>query len=159
MIIREIKKEEYGLLDDFLYEAIYIPKGVNKPPRDITKVEELQVYIRDFGKKDDYCFVAVSNKIVGAVWTRIMNDFGHIDNETPSLAISLYEEYRGKGIGTKLMEEILKVLKEKGYKAVSLAVWKENYAVNLYKKVGFEIIAENESEFIMKKVLDSPLKG
>jgi len=37
----------------------------------------------------------VDGKIVGAVWVRIMNDYGHIDNETPSLAISLYKEYRG----------------------------------------------------------------
>ena len=28
-------------------------------------------------------------KVVGAVWTRIMNDYGHIDDETPSFAISL----------------------------------------------------------------------
>ena len=27
-IIREIKKAEYDLLNDFLYEAIYIPDGV-----------------------------------------------------------------------------------------------------------------------------------
>ena len=27
-VIREIKKEEYVLLNDFLYEAIYIPDGV-----------------------------------------------------------------------------------------------------------------------------------
>ena len=27
-IIREIKKEEYDLLNDFLYNAIYIPDGV-----------------------------------------------------------------------------------------------------------------------------------
>ena len=31
-IIREIYKEEYDLLNDFLYEAIYIPNGVEPPP-------------------------------------------------------------------------------------------------------------------------------
>lgn len=41
--IREIRKEEYNLLDDFLYEAIFIPKGTSKPPKKITKNEELQV--------------------------------------------------------------------------------------------------------------------
>ena len=41
-----------------------------------------------------------------------MNDYGHIDDNTPSLAISLYEEYRSKGIGTKLMNEMKKLLKE-----------------------------------------------
>ena len=78
-----------------------------------------------------------------------MNDYGHIDNNTPSFAISLYEEYRGKGIGTKLMETLLKILRDKGYKKTSLAVQKDNYAVKMYKKIGFKIIEENEQEYIM----------
>lgn len=151
IIIREIKKGEYKYLEDFLYEAIYIPVGVEKPSRDIIKNKDLQVYIEDFGnKKDDNCLVAVyENRIIGACWTRIMDDYGHIDNTTPSFAISLYEDYRGKGIGTELMEKMLELLKQKGYKQASLAVQKENYAVKMYKKVGFEIIDENEEEYIM----------
>ena len=87
--IREIKKSEYAVLDDFLYEAIFIPEGIEPPPKSIIENEDLQVYVKDFGKHhDDKCLVAeVGNKIVGAVWTRIMNDYGHIDDETPSLAI------------------------------------------------------------------------
>lgn len=149
--IRELKENEYKILDDFLYEAIFIPKGTKKPPREIINNEELQVYVKDFGNyKDDNCIVVeLNNKIVGACWTRIMNDYGHIDDNTPSFAISLYEEYRGKGIGTKLMENMLKLLKDKGYKKTSLAVQKNNYAVKMYKKVGFKIIDENEQEYIM----------
>ena len=149
--IRKIEKNEYELLNIFLYEAIFIPKRMEKPPKDIIKNKELQVYVEDFGtNKDDNCLVAeYKNKIIGACWTRIMNDYGHIDNETPSFAISLYEEYRGKGIGTDLMLKMLELLKQKGYKKASLAVQKENYAVKMYKKVGFEIIDENDEEYIM----------
>lgn len=134
LIIREIRKDEYKLLEDFLYEAIFIPVGVEKPTRDIIKNEELQVYIKDFGfSKDDNCLLAeYDEKIVGACWTRMMNDYGHIDNDIPSFAISLYEEYRGKGIGTKLMKSMSKLLKEKGYKRTSLSVQKSNYAVKMY---------------------------
>ena len=136
-IIREIKEEEYPILSDFLYEAIFIPESMEKPPKAIIEQSELQVYIADFGKEDDWCLVAeVKGKIVGAVWGRIMNDYGHIDDETPSLAISLYGEYRHLGIGTALMKAILHLLKEKGYKQTSLSVQKENYAVNMYQKVG-----------------------
>ncbi len=150
-IIREIRKEEYKLLEDFLYEAIFIPKGTKKPSREIINNEELQVYIKDFGTdKNDNCLVAeYDNKIVGACWTRIMNDYGHIDNDTPSFAISLYEEYRGKGIGTKMMKTMLKLLKDKGYKKTSLSVQKSNYAVKMYKNVGFKIIDESKEEYIM----------
>lgn len=148
--IREIKESEYSILPDFLYEAIFIPEGTETPPKSIIEQPELQVYIADFGKSDDWCLVAeIKEKIVGAVWVRIMNDYGHIDDETPSLAISLYEEYRHLGLGTALMKEMLQFLKDKGYKRTSLSVQKANYAVNMYRKVGFEVVSENGKEYIM----------
>jgi len=148
--IREIRENEYYILSDFLYEAIFIPEEMEKPPKSIVEQPELQVYIADFGKADDWCLVAeVKEKIVGAVWVRIMNDYGHIDNETPSFAISLYEEYRNMGIGTALMRDMLELLKKKGYEQTSLSVQKVNYAVRIYQKVGFEVIDENEEEYIM----------
>ncbi len=149
--IREIKESEYAVLDDFLYEAIFIPEGVEPPPKSIIQNEDLQVYIRDFGAQpDDTCFVAeVSGKIVGAVWVRIMDDYGHVDDKTPSFAISLYKEYRRNGIGTALMKRMLYCLKEEGYRQASLAVQKANYAVRMYLSVGFEITDENDEEYIM----------
>lgn len=149
--IRIISKGEASLIKDFLYEAIFVPEGVPAPPKSIINQPELQVYIADFGKKkDDIGMVAeVDKKAVGAVWVRIMNDYGHIDNSTPSLAISLYKNYRGFGIGTNLMKEMLHILKDKGYKQASLAVQKANYAVRMYQKTGFEIVDENEEEYIM----------
>lgn len=148
--IREIRENEYPILSDFLYEAIFIPEGMDKPPKSIIEQPELQVYIADFGKTDDWCLVAeIEEKIVGAVWVRIMNDYGHIDNETPSFAISLYEQYRRLGIGTALMKAMLQFLKEKGYKQTSLSVQKANDVVHLYRKVGFEIVDEKGEEYIM----------
>ena len=63
--------------------------------------------------------------------------------------ISLYKEYRGQGIGTKLMEEMLGLLRKQGYEKASLAVQKANYAVRMYEKVGFQIVDENDEEYIM----------
>lgn len=74
----------------------------------------------------------VDKKTVGAVWVRIMNDYGHIDNDTPSSAVSLYKDYRGFGIGIALMQEMLCILKVRGYKQASLAVQKTDYAVKMY---------------------------
>ena len=151
MVIRELKSEEYDVLEDFLYLAIYVPEGVEPPPRDIIEKPELELYISCFGfLEGDNCLVAEEDgRIVGAVWTRIMDDYGHVDNYTPSFAISLYPEYRGRGIGTALMKEMLSLLKKQGYKKASLAVQKSNYALKLYQKTGFEIASENEEEYIM----------
>jgi len=150
-IIREIQREEYPLLNEFLYEAIFIPEGAQAPPKTIINLPELQVYVKDFGEeKDDICFLAeVNGKAVGAVWVRVMNDYGHIEDGVPSLAVSLYKEYRGLGIGTALMKKMLCELKEREYEKASLSVQKANYAVKMYKNLGFEIISENEEEYIM----------
>ena len=153
-IIRPIKNDEYKILDRFLYEAIFIPQGTEKPPFSIIEKPELQVYIENFGRKDDYCLVAENeNRIIGAVWVRIMDDYGHIDNNTPSLAISLYSDFRGQGIGTALLENMLLLLKSENYEKVSLSVQKENYAYRMYLKAGFEVVSENDEEYIMVRNL------
>ena len=165
MKIRELKKGEEDLLKDFLYEAIFLPEGVEPPAREIIELPELRIYYEDFGSGPaDYCLVALEDgklagsefhapqqgeNVVGAVWTRLMKDYGYVDDETPSFAISLYKEYRGKGYGTKLMQAMLELLKAKGFKRASLAVQKANYAVRMYEKVGFVTVDQNEEEFIM----------
>ena len=149
--VRPLKESEYDVLDDFLYEAIFIPEGVEPPPKDIIERPELRVYTEDFGTRKGDCALCAEcdGRIVGAVWTRIMDDYGHIDDDTPSFAISLYREYRGMGIGTALMRAMLDRLKNEGYRRASLAVQKANYAVRLYQKVGFETVDENDEEYIM----------
>ena len=151
VLIRKIRAGEIDLLKDFLYEAIFIPEGVKPPARDIVERPELRIYYDDFGQGPaDNCLVAEADgRVIGAVWTRIMNDYGHVDDATPSFAISLLPEYRGQGTGTRLMREMLALLKEQGYRQASLAVQKANYAVRMYRNVGFEIIDENNEEYIM----------
>ena len=149
--IRTMKKQEFPLLEDFLYEAIFIPEGMEVPPRSVISLPELQTYIKDFGLlKDDFALVAeIEKQIVGAVWVRIINDYGHIDSSTPSLAISLYKDYRKHGIGIAMMKEMLNLLRNHGYKSVSLSVQKANYAAKMYQKLGFKIVNENKDEWIM----------
>ena len=150
-LIRQIRQEETPLLNHFLYEAIFIPEGVAAPPQSIIENDDLQVYVRNFGHEpDDRCLVAeCDGKIVGAVWTRIMHDYGHISDDTPSLAISLYKEYRNQGIGTELLERMIALLRNDGYSQVSLSVQKANYAVGMYRKAGFEVLHETDEELIM----------
>ena len=154
--VREMKKNEYSLLDSFLYEAIFIPEGVKPPEREIIQLQELQVYVKDFGAQEgDMCFVAeVEDKVVGAVWVRIMDDYGHVEEGVPSFAISLYKDYRGRGIGTDLMKRMLAELKIRGYEKASLAVQKANYAAKMYQNLGFEIVNENAEEYIMVYVIN-----
>ena len=158
--IREMRKEEYSLLSDFLYEAIYIPDGTAAPPKSVIACPELQVYIADFGnsKHDKALIAEVDGNIVGAIWARIMNDYGHIDDNTPSLAMSVLKAYRGMGIGTSLLTQMMSTEKAAGYAKLSLSVQKDNYAVKLYQKVGFTIVSETDEEYIMVVNLNSIYK-
>ncbi len=150
-IIREMRPEEHNLLREFLYHAIYLPEGMEPPPRSVVNLPELQVYIADFGTRPgDHGLVAeVEKKAIGAAWCRIMEDYGHIDNDTPSLAISLLPEYRGQGTGTRLLNALLRLLRENGYQRASLSVQKENPALRLYQRTGFRIVAEKGTEYLM----------
>jgi ribosomal protein S18 acetylase RimI-like enzyme len=155
-IIRELRMDEVPLLNDFLYEAIYIPFGGALPPRSIILNENLQIYVRDFGTQpDDKCLVVeIGGQVVGAVWSRIMNDYGHVADDVPSLAISLYKEFRNHGIGSELLGQMLQLLRRDGYHKVSLSVQKENYAVGMYLKAGFQVWEETSEEYIMTYNLD-----
>lgn len=63
--------------------------------------------------------------------------------------MSIYPQYRSKGIGTTLLKNFLDFLRQKNYTQISLSVQKNNYAINMYKKAGFKIVSEDQSECIM----------
>ena len=141
--IRQIQPQEYPILADFLYNAIFLPPDAEPVPREIIFEPEIFTYIKDFGGKDDCGVVAEENgKIVGAAWTRIIPGYGHIDNQTPELAISVLPEWRGKLIGTQMMNFLFYLLRKGGYKQTSLSVQKNNPAVRFYERLGYEITGE-----------------
>ena len=154
--VREMRPSEAALLEDFLYEAIFVPEGEAKPDRSIVNDPALQVYVRGFGGgRGDRCFVAeVDGRVVGAAWSRVMDDYGHIDDDTPSLAIALYPEYRGQGLGGAMLAKLLDALREDGWARVSLSVQKANRALRLYKRLGFVTVEDRGEELIMVRRLD-----
>ncbi|HSX11454.1 MAG TPA: GNAT family N-acetyltransferase [Chlamydiales bacterium] len=55
------------------------------------------------------------------------------------LAIIVDEKYRGRGIGTKLMQELMALGKERFHlEFVHLEVYEGNPAIHLYQRLGFE---------------------
>ena len=96
-------RDEHPLLEDFLYEAIFVPEGFEgEVPRSIIYDDaKCLAAFEGFGTlPDDRAVVAVvDGMVVGACWVRTTDEYGHIDDETPSFSISLYKPYRGQGIG------------------------------------------------------------
>ena len=56
--IRKLRQEEIHILDEFLYEAIFIPEGTKAPPKEIIKEPELQI----LGKR----------KMISAMWRKYL---------------------------------------------------------------------------------------
>lgn len=155
-IYRPIEINEAGLLKEFLYMAVFVPPGQPRPPREVLDLPEIRRYISGWGREHDEGVLAVeksSGDVIGAAWLRIWPEgehgYGYVDDETPELTISIREEHRGKGVGTALMQRLLKMV-ARHHKAVSLSVSRLNtLAVNLYLRMGFKVVNESEDDFIM----------
>ena len=142
--IREMREEEYPLL----------------------KEEEMEEFCSDFsgwlitkgfgrGICDRAWAAEADGRVIGAVWTRIMEDYGHIDEQTPSLAIAVFAPWRGRGVGMALMQRMFSALEKSGYGRGSLSVQKANAALHLYRRLGFLVIRESGEEYIMEKRLET----
>ena len=141
-----------------LYQAIFVPVGQKKLPKEIINQPELSRYFINFGKKNDFCLVAeIKGKLIGAIWIRVFKEndkgFGFIDNRTPELSMAVLEEYRNNGVGRLLLELMIKRLEKSEYSQISLSVDKDNFAYGFYKKYGFKNYSSTEESVTMIKIL------
>ncbi|MDR1016254.1 MAG: GNAT family N-acetyltransferase [Coriobacteriales bacterium] len=159
--LRELDNDAVALLAHFTYLAIYVPVGVAAPPAAIVYEEPLlQAFFDNFGgRRGDLGLAAYEGDIcTGAAWLRVIaGGYGHVDFEeigdTPELAIAVEPEYRGLGIGTRLLIELFKLATAKGWRQVSLSVQKENRAYALYRRLGFKVFRDKGEDYLMLKQL------
>ena len=113
---------------------------------DIFKsVEEIinKEYFENLIKNEEIYIAKVDKEIVGYIIFNIK------EKENPSMryrkqlnidAICVDEKYRGKGIGTKILESIKEIAKTKGCTDLYLTVNQENEnAIRVYEKFGFKV--------------------
>jgi ribosomal protein S18 acetylase RimI-like enzyme len=84
--------------------------------------------------------IVIGGADAGYLWT------AEREMETILVSIRILPEYQNRGIGKKIIEDVL----VKSKKPVRLQVLKINPAQNLYKRLGFETISETETHFLMK---------
>ncbi|MDO5689322.1 MAG: ribosomal protein S18-alanine N-acetyltransferase [Tissierellia bacterium] len=77
-----------------------------------------------------------SNAIIGYFGLWVVGDEGHIMN------IAIHEDYRGKGLGNLLLDQLIGLAKEHAVNRLTLEVRRTNeVAIGLYEKHGFEVSA------------------
>jgi [ribosomal protein S18]-alanine N-acetyltransferase len=154
--IREIREDEYFLLKTFLYEAIFIPEGIERPGIEVREEPKLQRYYTRFGRRHDHCLVAEHNiQVTGMIWTRVFTEaepgYGYAGQGIPELSMSVLPEYRGLGMGKQLLVVMLEKLKALGYTRLSLSVDKDNFALHLYVRIGFKPLKTVDNSLTMLK--------
>ena len=154
--------EDLPFLREMLYEAAYWRPEVPRPP--LTEVlydPAIAKYIEGWGRKGDAAVIAMDSKgerRIGAAWYRLMPKedpgYGFVDAQTPEVGVGVSPERRGEGVGGRLLRELLQKASDEGYGAVSLSVEKDNPALRLYERCGFEKLFLHEDAWTMRVILE-----
>jgi ribosomal protein S18 acetylase RimI-like enzyme len=143
-------KGDIPFLHDILYHAIYVPPDAQPPPRDIIHLPEITRYLVDFGKRvgDIGCVALADDERAGAAWVRLMRGYGYVDDSTPELTIAVLPSFRGRGIGTLLLNGLISQVAPH-YGQISLSVTAGNPAQRLYERAGFREVRRDGESIIM----------
>ena len=120
------------------------------------ELEDLPVgrYVERWGRPGDTAVVLIERfRPVGAAWYRLFETsapgYGFVDEDTPELTIAVVPSCRGKGYGAELLEALLDRARADGYAQISLSVESDSPAVKLYRRHGFETVAERGGACVM----------
>jgi ribosomal protein S18 acetylase RimI-like enzyme len=114
----------------------------------VQKQPCLTRYVLNWGRDGDMGCIAEKDTVAfGAAWLRLWLEeekgFGYVSDIIPELAIAVLPDYRGQGIGTHLLMQILEMAKD-NFPAVSLSVRADNDVLRLYERAGFTKVAGTE---------------
>ena len=112
-------------------------------------------YVEGWGRPGDRGLIVIDESFpVGAAWYRLFASarpgYGFLDEETPELTIAVVPSKRGHGFGEQLLSALLEQARADGHGAMSLSVEKDNPALKLYERFGFQPVREVDSTVVMR---------
>ncbi|HEX8141289.1 MAG TPA: GNAT family N-acetyltransferase [Pyrinomonadaceae bacterium] len=158
--IRPLTQSDQPFLWEMLYQSLYVPEDRAPFERSILDHPDIARYVNDWGRENDSGFVALdeNNRPIGAIWLRLLTGkdkgFGYVDDKTPELGMAVLAEYRGQGIGTRLLSRLVESAGD-FHEHISLSVARGNPALHLYQRLGFEIVGEHGNSITMKRKLNA----
>ncbi len=155
--VRVATAADVGFLRDMLFEALYVPPGSEPLPRSMIERPELAHYVDGFGRTGDLGVIALNDATpIGAAWVRVLQGpdagYGYVDDDTPELTVAVLPEWRGRGVGSRLLDDLIGRVGSM-FPAISLSVDPANPAVRLYERFGFAPVATSGTSITMRKPL------
>jgi len=161
--IRPARADDLPFLWEMLFEAAAVAESVRTLGKEqALLLPEVRKYLEGWGRAGDQAVVATehSGQRIGAAWARCFSaegaGFGFVAPEVPELSVAVVPDMRGQGVGGALIRELMRHVRAAGYKAMSLSVDRQNRAVALYQRLGFQdagISSAEESSVTMLVVL------
>jgi ribosomal protein S18 acetylase RimI-like enzyme len=164
-MIRLANQDDLPFLREMVYEAECWDSDRNRPSIDeVLSDPKLAAYVEDWVRSGDAGLIAAedqSMRPIGAAWYRLFTPdrtgYGFVDEQTPELAIAVIEEFRGRHIGSALIEGLKRLAKAQGHRRLSLAVEPRNLRARLlYTKTGFREVREDDEVIVMVGNVDTP---
>lgn len=115
---------------------------------DIDAAHEISHYFTSFPSARDFGLAHQDDDVVQAVaWLVFLPaedpGYGFVDADTPELSMTTFAAYRGQGIGSDLLAELVSRARDRGFPGISLSVEDGNDARRLYERAGFEVVGRN----------------
>ena len=142
IIIRNAEENDAENLIDYLkITAAETPFLIREPDEITLSIEQEQAFIK--AKKDSenelLLIAEISGRHIGNCSLMSIGGYKRYRHRC-DIAIALYKEYCGLGIGKAMMETVLGIAEKTGYEQAELEVIADNKpAIALYEKLGFKI--------------------
>jgi ribosomal protein S18 acetylase RimI-like enzyme len=153
-LLRDATAEDLPALTDALFRAINWQGTVRLSRPAILADRLLANYLVGWQRPGDFGVVAVTGATaVGAAWCRTFPaedpGYGFVAADIPEASMGVAAGWRGQGIGTTMLDQLIARARAHGRHAISLSVEDGNRAKGLYERAGFGVVGRSENSDVM----------
>ena len=156
VLIRQAGREDREFLAHMVAVAFDWREGAQvRSASAVLEAQETARYVADWPRAGERGVIAELSgpHRVGAAWWRYLPvhdpGYGFVDVGVPELTLGVAPDHRGQGVGTALMRNLVALAQAERLRALSLSVEPDNFARNVYERLGFVPVGMNGGSVTM----------